>query len=306
METRRLEVLLELARHGSMRHVADLLGTTTSTVSQQLAALARETGTVLLEPDGRGVRLTPAGLRLAGHAEAILAAVRAAASELDADAEPVGTVRVAGFVTAVRTVLMPIMADLALSHPRVKVEVREHEPDEAFALLAAGSVDLALTYDYSLAPDDRGAAFDSVRLWSTPWGLGVPDRGAPAPDLTAPEVFAAYREHDWIGNSRNRADEDVLRLISSMADFEPRIRHQADSLELVEDLILAGMGIGLLPADSRPREGVVLIPLTRPAVRLRAYARTHRGNRNWPPLAAVLRHIERRRPAAAEGKARTS
>ena len=39
METRRLQMLLELSRLGSMRNVADLLGTTTSTVSQQIAAL---------------------------------------------------------------------------------------------------------------------------------------------------------------------------------------------------------------------------------------------------------------------------
>src|ERR1035441_1683383 len=61
METRRLELLAELSRLGSMRAVADALGATTSTVSQQLAALAGELGTPLTEPDGRGVRLTPAG-----------------------------------------------------------------------------------------------------------------------------------------------------------------------------------------------------------------------------------------------------
>ena len=66
-----------------MRHVADLLGTTTSTVSQQIAALAREAGTPLLEPLGRGVRLTPAGRRLAHHAGLIVAAVNAATAELD-------------------------------------------------------------------------------------------------------------------------------------------------------------------------------------------------------------------------------
>jgi DNA-binding transcriptional LysR family regulator len=295
METRRLEVLLELARQGSMRNVADTLGTTTSTVSQQLAALTREIGTPLLEPAGRGVRLTPAGRRLAGHAETILAAVNAATAELEA--EPAGTVRVAGFVTAVRKVLMPIISDLALSHPRVKVEVREHEPDEALALLAADAVDLALTYDYNLAPDGRGAAFDSVPLWSTPWSLGVPGGDVGATAANAPTVFAEFRDHDWIGNSRNRADEEVLRLIASMADFEPNIRHQADSLELVEDLILAGMGIGLLPADSRPPKGIVLLPLAQPDVRLRAFARARRGNSAWPALAAVLQHVKRKSTA---------
>jgi len=61
VDTRRLRLLLELSRRGSMREVAEELHVTTSTVSQQLAVLAREAGATLLEPDGRGVRLTPAG-----------------------------------------------------------------------------------------------------------------------------------------------------------------------------------------------------------------------------------------------------
>ena len=67
MDVRRLRLLLELSRLGSMREVADELGLTTSTVSQQIASLAREAGTALVEPDGRRVRLTPAGHRLAEH-----------------------------------------------------------------------------------------------------------------------------------------------------------------------------------------------------------------------------------------------
>ncbi|MGR7001795.1 LysR family transcriptional regulator [Yinghuangia aomiensis] len=82
METRRLEMLSELARLGSMRAVADVLHTTTSTVSQQLAVLSREMGATLFEPDGRRVRLTPYGRRLAEHAVVILAAVEAARRDL--------------------------------------------------------------------------------------------------------------------------------------------------------------------------------------------------------------------------------
>src|SRR5215475_1917272 len=102
MDPRRLELLLELSRLGSMRAVAETMHVTTSTVSQQLAVLAREAGTPLTEPAGRRVRLTPAGQRLADHAVTILAALEAARADLDPDGEPAGTVRVAGFVTAVR------------------------------------------------------------------------------------------------------------------------------------------------------------------------------------------------------------
>src|SRR3982751_773483 len=152
METRRLRLLVELSRLGSMRAVADELHLTTSTVSQQLAVLAREAGATLTEPDGRRVRLTPAGQRLARHGVAILAAVEAARLDLDPDAEPAGALRVAGFATAVRQSLLPIAATIAATTGRVRLLIHEHEPSEAFELLAMDAVDLALTYDYNLAP----------------------------------------------------------------------------------------------------------------------------------------------------------
>src|SRR3954469_21744377 len=135
-----------------MRAVAEELGYTTSTVSQQLAVLAREAGATLIEPEGRRVRLTPAGRRLAAHGVTILPALEAARTDLAPRAEPAGTVRVAGFATAVRRSLVPVAARLAAEPPAVRLRVREHEPAEAVALLDADEVDLALVYDYDLAP----------------------------------------------------------------------------------------------------------------------------------------------------------
>ena len=89
-------------------------------------------------------------------------------------------------------------------------------------------------------------------------------------------------------NSRNTADEDVVRILASMAGFAPRIVHRADSLDLVEDLIVAGLGVGLLPLDRPVAPGVRLLPLVDPDVRLRAYAVTRAGRVAWPPLALVV------------------
>ncbi len=279
VETRRLRILLELSRLGSMREVAEEMGITTSTVSQQIAALARETGTALIEPDGRRIRLTPAGRRLAEHSVTILAAVEAARLDLDPGAEPAGTVRVSGFATAIRRSLLPVVAHLGEHHPRVRVSILEHEPFEQFALLAGDDIDLALTYDYNLAPVAFDPGVVARRLWSVPWGLGVP----------ASAAGTDFRDHDWIVNSRNTADEDVVRTLASIAGFTPRVAHQADSLALVQDLIVAGLGVGMLPADQPTQPGVRLVPLTDPPVHLRAYAATRRGRAQWPPLALLLR-----------------
>ncbi|WP_042421261.1 LysR family transcriptional regulator [Streptacidiphilus anmyonensis] len=294
METRRLQVLVELARLGSMRAVADTLRTTTSTVSQQIATLARETGAPLVEPHGRRVRLTPAGRRLVEHATVILAAVEAAQRDLSADAEPSGTLRVAGFATGLRAHLLPIVATLAEEHPRLHVLVREHEPAEALALLAEDEVDLALVYDYNLAPAAPDPAVKAVPLWTAAWGLGVPASESDAGPATSAEVFARFRSADWIGNSRNTADETVIRTLSSMAGFSARLTHRSDSLDLVESMIVAGLGVGLLPADRPTAPGVRLLPLTNPEVSLRAYAVTRRGRSDWPPLALLADLLRRR------------
>ena len=278
METRRLRLLVELARLGSMREVADEIGLTTSTVSQQLAILARDVGAALVEPDGRRVRLTPAGRRLADHGVTILAAVEAARLDLEPGASPAGELRVAGFATAIRRTLLPVLARLAADHPRVRLHIHEHEPFEAFALLDTDDVDLALTYDYNLAPWPFADRYEPRPLWTAPWGLAVPT-GLPMADAWA---------RDWIVNSRNTADEDVVRTLAALNGHEPRIAHRCDSLDLVEDLIVAGLGVGLLPADEPVRPGVEVLPLTSPAVDLRAYAVTRRGRAGWPPLALVL------------------
>jgi DNA-binding transcriptional LysR family regulator len=285
METRRLELLVALARLGSMHEVADEMGVTTSTVSQQIAALARETGTALLEPVGRRVRLTPAGRRLADHGVTILAAVEAARADLDPDAEPAGTVRVAGFATAIRRSLLPLLA--SLEGTEVRMLIAEHEPSEALDLLAEDAIDLALVYDYALAPRIFDERFEVVPLWTTHWGLGVPAESA-GKGLPTVATVDRYRDHDWIVNSRNDADEKVVAALAAHAGFTPRIAHRADSLDLVQDLVAAGLGVGLLAEGMPERAGVRLLPLRGPDVLLRAFAVVARGRAAWAPLALVV------------------
>jgi len=284
----RLRLLLELSRRGSMRAVADAAGIATSTVSQQLAVLSKEAGSVLLEPVGRQVRLTPAGERLAGHAVTILAAIEAARADLDPAAAPSGEVRVAAFATAARDALLPVARMLTAAHPLVRLHIYEHEPTEALTLLDGDRVDLALTYDYNLAPHTFDRTVVTTPLWHTPWSLAVPagdDRAAG--DTLA--VFDRFRDRDWVVNSRETTDEQVIRTVSALAGFTPTIGHRADSLELVQQIVAAGLGVGLLPTSHPTLAGVALIGLTEPHIDLRAFAVTKRGRQDWPALALVVR-----------------
>ena len=84
-----LRVLVELAERGTLRAVAAATGYGTSAVSQQLAGLERAAGARLVEPDGRRLRLTPAGKSLLPHARRILVAIDEAKTDL-ASGEPAG------------------------------------------------------------------------------------------------------------------------------------------------------------------------------------------------------------------------
>ena len=81
-DVRRLAVLQEVIRCGSLSAAAASLNYTTSAVSQQISALERDVGSTLLVRSPTGVRPTAAGTRLLEHADVILGAVAAAERDL--------------------------------------------------------------------------------------------------------------------------------------------------------------------------------------------------------------------------------
>src|SRR5919202_5804152 len=106
LDVRRMRVLREVARRGSFSAAADALSFTQSAVSQQIAALEREAGAVLVERSARGVRLTEAGEAVVRHTDAILAHLGEAEAELEALAGlRGGRLRLAAFESAAATIM---------------------------------------------------------------------------------------------------------------------------------------------------------------------------------------------------------
>jgi DNA-binding transcriptional LysR family regulator len=294
MDLRKLRVLVELSRLGTMSAVAQATGYGTSAVSQQLAGLEREAGVPLLEAAGRRVRLTPAGRRLVVHAEGILAAVTAAELDLAAAAEPSGLVRVAGFTTALQQHLLPVADELARIHPLVELELQEREPTEVDELLDADQIDLGFVYDYTLVP--RGGRHVGSLLGSRPMMLAVlPDSAVPAQIAVAGDLDSV-RDAFWIGNSRDSGDDELAARLCALAGWTPRVRHRADSLELVIDLVLAGHGVSLLPADAPGIGRLRMVPLALASIDRRIWSVVRAGAQAWPATTAVIdatrRHVQ--------------
>lgn len=292
MDIRKIRILVSLSRLGTMSAVAQATGYGTSAVSQQLAALEREAGVPLLEAAGRRVRLTPAGRRLVSHGEGILAAMTAAELDLAAAAEPSGLVRVAGYTTALRQDLLPAVAELSRRYPLLELELQEREPAEVDELLEAGQIDLGFVYDYTLVP--RGGRHVRSLLCSSPMMLAVPPGTAVPPRIDTAADLESLHGELWIGNSRDPGDDELAERLCALAGWAPRVRHRADSLEVVIDLVLAGQGVSLLPADAPGTGRIRMVPLTLARIDRRMWSVVRAGTQAWPATTAVVDAVRRR------------
>lgn len=167
LDVQRLLIFREIARAGSIASAARSLGWTQPAVSQHLRHLERQAGTPLVLRRPRGVQLTEAGRTLLRHAEAIATRLRLATDELDALVRlRAGSVRLAAFPSAGATIVPAAMGLLAGRHPGLDVRLREAEPPQALGLLAAGEVDLAVTFAHpTSAPHPRAASPRARSRW---------------------------------------------------------------------------------------------------------------------------------------------
>ena len=145
----RLRVLAAIAAHGSVTKAAKHLNYSQPAVSHHLARLEAETGARLVQRSGRGIELTDAGRLLAGRAEEILGRLDAAEHELAAHVgQREERIRVAGFPSALATMVPAAAAWLRAEHPGVELLMTEAEPQTALRLLRGGRADVALVFRY--------------------------------------------------------------------------------------------------------------------------------------------------------------
>lgn len=239
LELRRLVLLREVHRLGSMAAAARALSYSHSAISQQLALLEQEAGVPVLERVGRSVRLTAAGEALVRRTECILAEMERAEAELAShDTRLHGTVTIAAFATLSRVVLPGVLATLADAHPELDVRLRNLPPEEALLALAARTVDIAIVDAYPGLPAPQVGDLHSSRLAIDPIRAYLPvgtDVGTPP---------AALR---WALEPRGtEAAEWALHQCRSHG-FEPTIVAESGDLLTALRLVEHGIAAAFLP-----------------------------------------------------------
>ncbi|GHH86903.1 LysR family transcriptional regulator [Streptomyces sulfonofaciens] len=251
---------------GTVRAVAETLHLSASTVSQQLAVLEAETRCRLLERTGRRVRLTPAGLLLARRGREILDQMAEAEAELHAlNDEPIGTVRLGVFQSAIYPLAVPAATRLADTHPRLHLELIELEPHESGPALRSGEADIIVTTtDYGGL--SWGADLGVIPLGSDPIVLVLP-RGHPLADRTTVNL-AACKEETWACDRPRSYMADLTARLCRESGFEPRVACRFSNYLMLLQHVESKRSIALLPALAvTPERAVVTRELSTPVHR---------------------------------------
>ncbi len=252
IDAHRLAVLREVARAGSFAGAAAVLHHTPSAVSQQIAALERGAGAVLVQRSTRGVTLTDAGRVLLATADAIHAELQIAAQQLRAlQAGGPQALTVVTFPSAGEPLLAPALTAMtaAAAGGPVEVTVIEAEPDEALGSVRDGQADLALVYHFHTPQPPRAwpaaagpgtytpLAADHLRLLVP---ADHPLAGRPAVSLA--ECAGERWIHGW-GDAGG-----VLDMLAAASGFHPRVACRSSDYRFMSALVGAGVGVALVPS----------------------------------------------------------
>src|SRR5882757_1094723 len=295
LEVRRLRLLSELARRGTIAEVARALAYTPSAVSQQLSTLEREAGVALLERSGRRVLLTPTAHTLVAHAEAVLERLERAEADLAlARAEVAGILRIGAFPSAGRAVLPSAIAALVAEHPSLEPTVREIDPAAVAEALRAGDLDVALVHAYDFVPEPPDSTIGTEQVFQESMYLAAP-RSWPGSGEARDQPMRRWQGAPWIIAPATTSCGAMTLRACQAAGFNPRARHVVDDFSTVLALVAIEQGVALIPelALDSPPANVALHRLPMRRTTLAAY---RRGADSHPSVRAFIAALQRAAP----------
>ena len=245
IDPRRLRVLLAVARTGGVLAAADELGITASAVSQQLNKLEDETGHAMVVRTPKGSVLTPAGLAVAEAGEEIERALSVARARIEGGAKIAGVVRVGGFTSFVRTVVIPRLPEWRSQYPQLQIRIVEDDFPALMRLLRQRQLDAVVVELDSTTAEQRSlsAGMTEEPLLDEPWKLVVPAGAL----LSTENIDLARLPLPWLGVEPTAANSAVLGRLRQSTGAQIETVHQYQETLTALALVAAGEGIAIVP-----------------------------------------------------------
>ncbi|WP_026380282.1 LysR family transcriptional regulator [Afifella pfennigii] len=238
----------EVARQGSIRQAAERLNISASSISRQIIKLEHDLGVPLLARHAQGVKLTAAGEIVAEfvhsrHRE--LARLRARVDELKRlERGHVSLYTVEGMLGGF---LPRAIADFSRRHPALTYEVVIAGADDVMRAVADDRCDLGIAFQPKPRADVEivGHMAQPVLAVVTPEHPLAREESLSIADLVAypvglPDPSFGIRH--------------IVDLATERAAIELQLRLETNSIEMVRQFALFGMGVAFLPEFAFQRE----------------------------------------------------
>ncbi|MFX4285186.1 LysR family transcriptional regulator [Janibacter sp. G349] len=259
MDIRHLELLRDLRERGSLAAVAAATHRTPSALSQQLRTAQRAAGTPLVEPHGRGLRLTEAGELLADGADEVAAAIARVDSRLSEHrGRPTGRVSVAGLPSGL-TALLP-GALVLLADSDVELSIDDLDLAEHDYARAAADADIVVAHSLTSEVPVGSEGLVATVLTREPLDVAVPPdhRLARRATLRPQDVV----DETWLAVPEHYPFDTVLQRVEAACGRGLYRRLRLRDNHLVAALVAAGEGLALLPRyTTRTADEFALVPL---------------------------------------------
>jgi len=143
LASNQLDAFYMVAQTLNFSRAAERLNITQSALSQRILTLEEELGLTLFIRERAGIQLTEAALSLLRYCQNRSCLEEELLSEIQpgTPGSLSGAVRIAGFSSVTRSVILPSLANLLRNHSKLKVEVLTREIGDLTPLLKRGEVD---------------------------------------------------------------------------------------------------------------------------------------------------------------------
>ncbi|WP_423199378.1 MULTISPECIES: LysR family transcriptional regulator [unclassified Cupriavidus] len=237
MDVRFLQSFVTVVDVGSLAEAARRLDLTPAAIAARLHALEEELGVPLVRRAGRSVVPTEAGIRILDRARQVIRDIRDMGAVASGDAS-LGEFRLGSFVTAMGSIVPPLLGRLYRQHPGVNLFVKPGRSIELCESLTRGELDAAIVVEpqFAVAKGYHWAEFMAEPLVVVA-PAAMADRDPLA--LLATEPFIRYDRSVLGGQLADRYLRDH--------GIRPRQRLEVDGLMVIAALVGEGLGVALVP-----------------------------------------------------------
>ncbi|URV28261.1 LysR family transcriptional regulator [Burkholderia gladioli] len=252
MDLKQLDAFVHVAELGSFTRAANTLNTNQPALSRLVRQLEVELRHTLLERNGRGVTLTPAGQRMLAHAKGLQQQVQRASQDLDElHGTPGGHFGIGITPSFARVGTLALVRRFRASFPGATLSVAQGLSTYLTEWLMMGRIDVAVLYDTFDTPSIDKRTIHTEELFLVGPGDGSGEAGPERIETIALREIVRY---PLVIPGRMHAIRHMVEAAAAEQGIRLNIELEVDGVASILDLVSEGIGHAVLALNAIPAE----------------------------------------------------